>query len=107
MAESTLGYSLQKQVNDLNSKSIKFKNYKFENLAQYTNQGYYLQISNIREKAGLPNNAQLVSASLNGWSSVGQYPNVQLIGNDDVYVFYPPNSTITSSSYVTVRFAYM
>lgn len=93
--------------NNLNSKSIKFKDYKFENLAQYTNQGYYLQISNIRAKAGLPSNAQLVSASINGWSNVGQYPSVQLIGNDSLYVFYPNGSTITSASYITVRFAYM
>ena len=80
--------------------------YKFENLAQYSSTSYYLTISGIKAKAGIPSSARVISASIAGWTGLGTNPAVELISDDSMYVFFTSGISITSSSYVTVRFIY-
>lgn len=86
---------------------LRVTNYTFTNLAQYNPQGYYLGIPNIRSKAGIPTNAIIVSATLYGWGYLGSgQVAVAMNGEDGLYIEYLPGYTISSSSYVNIRFVY-
>lgn len=80
--------------------------YKFENLAQYSPTSYYLTISGVKAKVGIPSGARVISASIAGWTGLGTNPAVEMISDDSMYVFFTSGISITSSSYVTVRFIY-
>lgn len=84
----------------------KKKTYTFSNLAQYSPGPYYLLISNVASKAGF-SPTFIISASMTGWAGLGTNPNVTLTDSGQIYVFYTYNTSITSSSYVAVRFVYI
>ena len=88
-------------------KQIKTKNFKFNNLAQYSPTTYYLAINDVKTAAGIPSNALIINASLAGWAGLGTGPNVELANDDKIWIFYPNESSITSSSYAEVRFVYV
>lgn len=75
-------------------------------MAQYSPGTYYLIIREIKAKAGIPSNAEIISASMSGWGGLGVNPNIELNSSDDLWVFYTPNTSITADAYVTVRFVY-
>ena len=85
---------------------IKTRYYTFNNLIQYSPGSYYLTIDDVRTKAGLPKNAQVISASLAGWGGLGTGPNVEVSTNDKLWIFFSPGSNITENSYAEVRFCY-
>jgi hypothetical protein len=87
--------------------TIKIKSFNFTNLAQYSPSGYYLYITGVKAKADIPSNATLINASISGWSGLGTTPNVQLSNDDQITVFFTSGTSITSSSRITVRFAYI
>lgn len=93
-------------VSMIKNQSIKSKSFTFTNLTQYNPSGYYLRISGIKAKAGLPENGKLINASLSGWSGLGTSPSVELADEDAVFLFFASGTTITSSSYANIRFVY-
>ena len=76
------------------------------NLSQYSPGSYYLSVSDLKTKAGLPSSATIVSITLQGWAGLGTSPGVGLQGSNGLYVLYSSGTSITSSSYVTVLIAY-
>jgi hypothetical protein len=91
---------------NLGLKQIVLTEYRFDNLAQYTQASYYVEINGWRSIAGIPSNAEFLSLTVSGWSGLGTDVNVGA-SNATMYVFHTYNYTITSSSYITVRVAYM
>lgn len=94
-------------VSMIKNESVKFKAFRFENLTQYSPTSYYLQITDIRAKAGLPANCKILNASLNGWGGLGTSPNVELVSDNSLYVFFQSGQAITETAYVTIRFCYI
>ncbi len=94
-------------VSTIKNESIKLKHFTFSDLSQYSPSAYYLAIDGLKAKAGLPSSSRLINVSLTGWAGLGTAPNVELGGDDNMWVFYSPNTVIASTSYVTVRFAYI
>jgi hypothetical protein len=90
---------------NLGLKQIVLTEYKFENLAQYTQASYYVEISGWRGIAGIPSNAEILSLTVSGWSGLGTDVNVGA-NNVTMYVYHTYNYTITSAAYITVRIAY-
>ena len=81
--------------------------YNFTNLAQYSTFGYYLDITNVHSKMGIPTNALIVSATVHGWGYLGSGPiSIGTNGNDGFWLLYQNGFTITSNSYVIIRAVY-
>lgn len=88
-------------------RGIQKKTYKFTNLAQYTTHTYYLSVTNAWSTAGIPSGAEILSATIRGWSGLGNTVNIGFDGDKNMYVFYQSGTTITSSSYITVQIVYL
>lgn len=85
---------------------LKTKLYKFENLAQYSPSSYYLDITGVKAKAGIPSSATIIAVAVAGWSGLGTSVGVGMNGSDGIYVFFSNGWTVSSASYITVQFAY-
>ena len=85
----------------------KIVGHQFTNLAQYNPSAYYLSIPGVKAACGIPNSATILSATVAGWSGLGTSVGVGIDGSDGLYVFFTNGWTISSSSYITVRIAYM
>lgn len=80
--------------------------YQFTNLAQYTDNVYYISIPTAMDIAGVPADATVIGMLPEGWSGLGQQFGLAKNGSRGIYVLHAPNFTITSSSYVVVYFYY-
>ena len=80
--------------------------YEFTNLAQYTDNAYYISIPTAMDIAGVPANATVIGMLPEGWSGLGQQFGLSKNGSRGIYVLHAPNFNITSSSYIVVYFYY-
>ena len=80
--------------------------YTFSNLAQYTDNVYYISIPTALDIAGVPANANVIGMLPEGWSGLGQQFGLARNGSRGIYVLHAPNFNITSSAYIVVYFYY-
>lgn len=80
--------------------------YEFTNLAQYTDNVYYIAIPTAMDIAGVPADATVIGMLPEGWSGLGQQFGLSKNGSRGIYVLHAPNFNITSSSYIVVYFYY-
>lgn len=80
--------------------------YTFTNLAQYSDNVYYISIPTALDIAGIPADATVIGMLPEGWSGLGQTFGLSRNGSRGIYVLHQPNFTITSASYIKVYFYY-
>lgn len=80
--------------------------YQFTNLAQYTDNVYYLSIPTAMDIAGVPADATVIGMLPEGWSGLGQTFGLARNGSRGIYVLHTPNFNITAASYIVVYFYY-